>query len=416
MLTHKAFRFRLRFDADQETLGMKTAGCCRLVYNVCREQREGWGKSHRINAIHQINQLPELKDFLPFLKEVPSHCLQQAVRDLDRAFINFFEGSAGFPSPKKKGLGDSFRFPDPKQFTIGDSWIHLPKFGFVEWVRHWDLEGTPKSVTISREGNWWFASVLCEIEIEVPEPGSGDFGDRLGIDVGVAAPIMLSTGEELPIARTPARETRRSRKLHKQLSRQQRGSANRMKTIRRIRDLAAGQTRRRLDSAHRAAAHIAARHSHVAMEDLKLLNMTKSAKGTVEEPGTNVAQKSGLNRVILDLAHGHLRELVKRKVLAAGGTFVLVNPRDTSRRCNPCGLVSKNSRKSQAEFECVGCGHKANADHNASENIRDRAFGPVVPLSIEIPTGGLPGMACESSGITRRKQELSSQRTATIAI
>jgi putative transposase len=103
--------------------------------------------------------------------------------------------------------------------------------------------------------------------------------------------------------------------------------------------------------------------------------MTASAKGTVEEPGKNVAQKSGLNRVILDLAHGQFREILKRKVLAAGGTFVLVDPRNTSRRCNPCGHVSAESRKSQAVFECVACGHEANADHNASRNIRDRAFG-----------------------------------------
>jgi putative transposase len=411
MTSHKAFRFRLRLDADQETLAMKTAGCCRLVYNVCLEQRRGWGRSHSINAIHQINQLPELKTFLSFLQEVPSHCLQQAIRDLDTSYRNFFKGTAGYPTPRKKGSNDAFRFPDPKQFTIGDSWIHLPKFGFVEWVRHRDVVGTPKSVTVIRQGNWWFASMLCEIEMEVPEPGSADFGERLGIDLGVAVPIMLSTGEELPIARTPARETRRARKLHKQLSRQQRGSVNRMKTIRRIRALAAGQARRRLDAAHRASAHIAARHSHVAMEDLKLLNMTKSAKGTVKEPGTKLAQKSGLNRIILDLAHGQFRRLVQMKVLARGGTFLLVDPRNTSRRCNPCGHVSADSRKSQAEFQCVSCGHEANADHNASENIRDRAFGPAVPLQNSNPTGGLPGMACESSGVARRKQERTSSES-----
>ena len=185
-----------------------------------------------------------------------------------------------------------------------------------------------------------------------------------------------------------------------------------MKTILRIRALAAHQARRRLDAAHRASAYIAANHSHVAMEALQLLNMTASAKGTIEKPSSNVAQKSGLNRVILDLAHGQLRTLTQRKVLAVGGTFVLVDPRNTSRRCNPCGHVSKNSRKSQAEFKCVACGHKTNADQNASANIRDDAFGP--DTTLDKPTGGLPGMACESSGVTRRKQEKSSQQAASI--
>jgi putative transposase len=411
MKQHKAFRLRLRLDADQESLALRTAGCRRLVYNLCLEQRSTWGRRQRISAINQINELPALKDAFPFLKEVPSHCLQQGVRDLQTAFDNFFDGRTGYPKFQKRDDNPSFRFPDPKQFTIGDEWIWLPKFGFVEWIRHREIVGQPKSVTVIREGNWWYASLLCELDVDQPEAGSADFGERLGIDLGVAVPIMLSTGEEIKIARTPARETRRARNLHKQLSRQQRGSANRLKTMRRLRHLQAGQAHRRLDAAHRAACYIADRHSHVAMEDLRLLNMTRSAKGTVEEPGRNVAQKSGLNRAILDLAPGQFRMILSQKVLARGGTFVLVDPRNTSRRCNPCGHVSAESRKSQAEFKCVSCGHQANADYNASANIRDRAFGPAP----EQPTGGLPGMACGSSVVGRRKQEKSSPTDALAA-
>ncbi|MBX9793929.1 MAG: transposase [Burkholderiaceae bacterium] len=415
MITNRAFRFRLRLDADQESLAIRTCGITRVVRNACVEQRAQWGQRHRISKFDQQAELKVLKSEFPWIAEAPHHCIQQAIADVDTAFQRFFKGEAGFPQFHRRGRKDSFRFPDPKQFTVGDTWIRLPKFGFVEWVRHRDIVGTPKTVTVIREGNWWFASVLCEIDEVRPEPGSADYGERLGIDLGVAVPIMQSTGEELPIARTPPRETRRSRKLHRQLSRQQRGSANREKTIRRLRALSAHQARRRLDAAHRASAHIAARHSHVAMEDLRLLNMTKSAKGTIEAPGKKVAQKSGLNRVMLDMAHGQLKTLVRHKVLARGGTFVLVDPRNTSRRCNPCGHISAESRKNQAVFQCVSCGHQANADHNASENIRDRAFGSGVPMQGKTPTGGLPGIACESSGIARRKQEQSSPETALAA-
>jgi len=412
MLVRKAFRFRLYPDANQESLALRTAGCRRLVYNLCHEQRSTWGRSHGLSSIDQINELPALKEAYPFLKEVPSHCLQQAVRDLNDGFKRFFKGQNDHPTYATRRGGDSFRFPDAKQFTAGPSSIELPKFGHVEWKRHREIEGVPKSVTISREGNWWFASVLCEVEVARPEPGTGTYGEPVGIDLGVAVPIMLSTGHNLLIARTPERETRRQRKLHKQLSHQKRGSANCRKTIRRIRALAAGQSRRRRDAAHRAAAYIVKHHSHVAMEDLKLLNMTATAKGTVEEPGTNVAQKSGLNRVILDLAHGQFRTILEQKVLAAGGTFVLVDPRNTSRRCNPCGHVSKDSRKNQAEFKCVSCGHEANADHNASSNIRDLAFGRAQDVRPFQSTGGRPGLACESSVVGRRKQEQSSLKTA----
>ena len=415
MTIHRAFRFRLRLGADQESLAVRTCGIMRVIRNACVEQRSQWGGQHRITRFGQQAELKTLKAEFPWIAEAPHHCLLQAIADVDTAFQRFFKGEAGYPKFQRRGRKDSFRFPDPKQFAIGNEWIKLPKFGFVEWVRHREIIGKPKSVTVIREGNWWFASVLCEIDESLPEPGSADFGERLGIDLGVVVPIMLSTGEQIPVARTPPRETRRSRKLHKQLSRQQRGSANRAKTIRRLRALSAHQTRRRLDAAHRAACHIADRHSHVAMEDLRLLNMTKSAKGTVDKPGRNVAQKSGLNRVILDLAHGQFRTILKDKVVRRGGTFVLVDPRNTSRRCNPCGHVSPESRKSQAEFQCVSCGHQANADHNASENVRNRALGPVPDVVRPKPTGGLPGMACESSGIARRKQEQCSPETALAA-
>lgn len=408
MITHRSFRFRLRMDADQESLGVRTCGITRVVRNACVEQRSQWGRRHRITKFDQVAELKSLKAEFSWIAEAPHHCIQQAIIDVDVAFQRFFKGKAGFPQYHRRGQKDSFRFPDPKQFTISDKWIKLPKFGFVEWERHREIVGRPKSVTVVREGNWWFASVLCELDEELPEPGSVDYGQRLGIDLGVVIPIMLSNGDKIAIARTPQRETRRARKLHKQLSRQQRGSANRDKTIRRIRALSARQARRRLDAAHRAASYIANRHSHVAMEDLRLLNMTKSAKGTAEEPGRNVPQKSGMNRAILDLAHGQFRKILKDKIIRRGGTFVLVNPRNTSRRCNPCGHVSPESRKSQAEFQCVSCGHKANADHNASANIRDQAFS----LVADRQTGGPPGMACESSGNSRRKQEKSSLETA----
>lgn len=408
MIMHKAFRFRLRMDAAQEGLALQTAGCRRLVYNLCLEQRSTWGQKHRISSFDQINELPALKAAFPFLKEVPSHCLQQAVRDLQIAYDNFFSGRAGYPTFKKRNDEPSFRFPDAEQFTISDKWIWLPKFGFVEWERHRNIVGKPKNVTIVREGNWWYASIACEVEEDLPEPGSAGFGEYLGIDLGISEPVMLSTGESMQIARTPEREKKRERQLRKKLSRQRQGSKNHDKTVRRLRALKAGQKRRRLDNAHKVSARVAREHSHVAMEDLRLLNMTSSAKGTAENPGKNVAQKAGLNRALLDLAHGKLRVLVQRKVERAGGTFVPVDPRNTSRRCNPCGFVSKNSRKSQAEFKCVSCGHVTNADYNASLNICEVAFGHQANNS----TGGRPGLACGSSGVARRKQEQSSLETA----
>lgn len=141
-------------DADQEALAVRTSSCRRLVYNLCLEQRSIWGRTHRISCVDQINELPALKKAFPFLKDVPSHCLQQGVRDLQDAFENFWSGRSDYPTYCRKSGGDSFRFPDSKQFLCGKTSIFLPKLGHVEWVLHRKMEGTPKSVTVVREGNW----------------------------------------------------------------------------------------------------------------------------------------------------------------------------------------------------------------------------------------------------------------------
>jgi putative transposase len=112
----------------------------------------------------------------------------------------------------------------------------------------------------------------------------------------------------------------------------------------------------------------------VVVEDLKIKNMTKSAKGTEEKPGKQVAQKKGLNRAITQQSWGLFFELLEYKVKARGGQFVKVDPRHTSQTCNCCGHVSSENRLKQEKFVCTACGHRANADVNAAKNIRDRGI------------------------------------------
>ena len=111
------------------------------------------------------------------------------------------------------------------------------------------------------------------------------------------------------------------------------------------------------------------------MEDLRVRNMTASARGTVEEPGSQVAQKAGLNRSILDVAPGALRVRLGHKLAVAGGVLLLVPPALTSQRCNECGHTEPGNRANRDVFRCLGCGHEADADDNAARNIRDRALG-----------------------------------------
>ncbi len=109
--------------------------------------------------------------------------------------------------------------------------------------------------------------------------------------------------------------------------------------------------------------------SIVILEDLKVRSMTKSAKGTEEAPGKNVAAKSGLNRSILDQGWYEFKRQLKYKQEWAGGRVILVDPRNTSQTCSVCSHTAAENRQTQAHFECVSCGHAENADSNAAKNI-----------------------------------------------
>ena len=113
------------------------------------------------------------------------------------------------------------------------------------------------------------------------------------------------------------------------------------------------------------------------MEDLRLLNVMKSAKGTIDEPGKNVAQKRGLSRHLADQGLRQLRTFIEYKLLWSGGTFEAVDPKYTSQRCHACKHVSRQSRLTQACFRCIACGHADHADVNAAKNIRDTAVGTI---------------------------------------
>jgi putative transposase len=125
----------------------------------------------------------------------------------------------------------------------------------------------------------------------------------------------------------------------------------------------------RTDFLHKASNTISKNHAMIAVEDLQVRNMSRSAKGCAEAPGRNVRAKSGLNKAILDQGWGEFRRQLEYKSAWRGGYFVAVPPRNTSRMCPHCGHISAENRKTQALFACIKCGHTANADHVGAINI-----------------------------------------------
>jgi putative transposase len=397
MKERMAYKFRIYPDEAQARLFRRTIGCCRVVYNTCLEQKRlerHRSEPRRLTAVDQNKQIGDLKDALPWMKEVPHHCLQQAVIDLHKAFANFFEGRAAYPKPRRKYQNDSFRYPDPKQIMFRDGEIFLPKARWVKIVAHREMVGTVKNVTVSLSGNHWYASI--QVEREVEEPSVRDIIE-VGGDLGVVHGLVLSDGTVYDLPRLTDEEKRKEENLQRIISRRKKGSRNRNKALRALRAVKAKIVRRRKDAKHKMTTDVSRRCDVIYLEDLEVKKLTASAKGTAEEPGTNVAQKAGLNRSMLDVAPGETRVQIEYKMRRSGGGVYYVNPAYTSQRCSVCGHTEAGNRLDRDTFLCLSCGHAACADDNASQNI--------LYLGRKARTEGHPGLACESNWGAGRKQE-----------
>jgi transposase len=216
-------------------------------------------------------------------------------------------------------------------------------------------------VMMDRAGRWHVA--FAAIPAPVLAPGTGQV---VGIDRGVVVAAALSTGELLRAPGLNVREKKRLRRLERKLARAQRGSERRNRVRLAIARLRACETDRRKDWAEKASTDIARRFDVIKVEDLQIKNMTRSAKGTRENPGRSVRAKAGLNRVILRSGWGLL---VRRLEQKAPGRVERIRPAFTSQRCSACGQVDGRSRESQAVFRCTACGYACHADVNASRNI-----------------------------------------------
>ena len=304
-----------------------------------------------------------------FLKEVPAHCLQQKLKDLDKAFREGFDKKQPLkriPRKKIQGLHDSFRFPEPKQIQIDHRRIKLPKLGWLRFLKSRPIEGSVKNATISRRSGHWFVSIQVEVELgSSVHPAQSD----LGIDLGINQFVACSDGSSLSPVHAFRRWEKQLAKAQRHLARKTNFSANWKKQKHRIQKIHGKIANVRRDFLHKASTHFSKSHAMIVVEALKITNMSKSSQGSLESPGKQVKAKSGLNKSILDQGWGEFKRQLEYKLHWLGGTFLSVNPQYTSQKCSVCGYTDKANRPSQAKFECQQCGHQANADINAARNI-----------------------------------------------
>ena len=367
----QAFKFELRPNDTQRREMRCFAGSCRFVYNkglALQKARfdAGGTKLGYAGLCHLLTQWRS-ETATVWLKDAPTHPLQQALKDLERAYTNFLAGRAHFPRFKKKGQHDSFRYPDPKQIKLDqlNSRLFLPKLGWLRYRNSRQVLGLVKNVTVSLSCGQWFVSIQTEREVEQPLPRGG----AVGIDLGVVRFATLSDGTVYPPLNSFKRHATALRKRQQAMCRKQKFSRNWRKAKDRIQRIHARIGHARRDYLHKTSTAISQNHAMVCIEDLQVRNMSRSAAGSIKTPGKHVRAKAGLNKSILDQGWFEFRRQLQYKLSWNGGELIAVPPQNTSRRCPQCGHVSAQNRRTQERFACIGCGFEDNADLVGAINI-----------------------------------------------
>jgi putative transposase len=355
-VTKRAYKYRFYPTEEQRIILAQTLGCVRFVYN--------WGLSTRKTAYKERGetlsyndlaaQLPDLKKQSPWLKDVSSVPLQQSLRHLDRAFVNFFEGRANYPTFKKKQNAQSATYAsnafkwDGKALTLAKMNESLD----IHWHRSLPKESKPSSVTITKDcANRYFVSILIEEDIKplavTPK--------MVGLDLGIKSMVALSTGESVGNPRFFQKDEKKLAKAQRRLSKKKKGSKNRNKARLKVARLHAGINDRRRDSQHKLSTRIVHENQVICVESLAVKNMVKNHY---------------LAKVISDVGWSEFVRQLEYKAAWYGRTLVKIDRfSPSSKTCHACKHILDSLTLDRREWVCPQCGVVHDRDTNAALNI-----------------------------------------------
>jgi putative transposase len=349
------------------------------LYNVALEERRGaWAWERRsVSYVDQCRTLTETREVRPDLFECGVVVCRGTLMRLHRAFAAFYRRcrsgeTPGYPRFKAASRFDSVQWEDTKGWGLETEAkrLRLLGIGHVKLRMHRPLRGTPKAITVSRQGQRWWVSIRCA---DVPAQPLPSTGQSVGIDLGVCALVATSDGELVREGRFAQKAKDRLAGAQRALATKRRGSMHRRRACE-----AVGRTHRRVanqrkDLAHQVSRRLVNDHDLIVVENLRVPQMSRrpkprpNGKGGFDPNGARA--KAGLNRSIADAGWGMLCSMLVYKAEDAGRELIAVDPRHTSLRCACCGHAESENRVSQAVFRCRGCGHEDHADINAARNI-----------------------------------------------
>lgn len=349
----------------------------RELYNaVIQERRDAYQHGVSLSYNHQQNELPAVKEARPDLISLGSHALQETVRRVDRAYQGFFRrikagDKPGFPRFKSRDRFDSFTYPDPAGWKVLEKRVRISNLGSIAMrgkPRVALAHGEPRTLTIRHKNGKWYAVVGVRYPMSVLARNCVSRTRVVGIDMGCSSLAVTSDGYMIENPRHLLRAKVKLQAVQKNLSRKKKGSNRRKKAKRAVARTHEQVRNRRKDFLHQLSAAIVFLYPLIAVEKLTLKNMTRSARGTSENPGKNVKQKAGLNRSMLDVGIGLFFQMLAYKAAEAGGRYMEVNPYGTTQKCFQCGAKIQKDLSIRTH-NCPHCGFCVDRDYNAALNI-----------------------------------------------
>jgi putative transposase len=367
-MTEKAYRYRFYPTQEQEELLRRTLGCVRLVYNKALHTRtEAWyERLERVGYNETSRMLTNWKkqEDLQFLEGVSCVPLQQGLRNLQKAFANFWAGRAKYPNFKKKRTGGSAEFTR-SAFKWKDGQLWLAKCSQplpIRWSRTLPKGCEPSTVTVKLDASGrWFVSLLVDDHTVKTLP---QIDKAVGIDAGITSLIATSDGEKIANPKHFRRLRFKLRQAQKALSRRVKGSNNTEKARRKVSRIQAAIADARKDFLHKLTTRLARENQTIAVEDLAVKNMMKNRK---------------LSAAIADASWSELVRQLEYKCQWYGRTLIKIDRWfPSSKRCGNCGHVVDKLPLDIREWDCPKCGTHHDRDINAANNILAAGLAVIV--------------------------------------
>jgi putative transposase len=388
MAVKRCAKYPLTLSPAQSEVLARQAGAARALWNLIHAHHTFHAASNRWPSWSESDAaIRQARKDIDWLAILPAQAAQQVLKAYKQAWSNYWNGTHGRPTWKTRRARRAVDVPQARDLNLtrlNRKWatVAIPKVGTVKVRVHRAMPQRVTGARVVHEATGWVLVVRGENQVVTPRRRRADRGS-VGIDRGVTHTLALSDGSFIDQAATlTSGAKKRLYRLERKAARQRAGTSRGRKPSRRllrtyaqISGVKARQARRRYDFAHQAtAAMVSTGVATLMVEDLRVKNMTRSARGTAEAPGLNVKQKSGLNRSILDQGWTQILTLLTYKADQAGARVIAVRAHGTSQTCHRCGSTAEGQRENQAVFRCANpaCGWTGNADTNAAIVIKHR--------------------------------------------